>query len=101
MYTSFNLLNCEQFETFTPDPTSRDNLARVRVTIGNLRPVVVAIVPVLADTPFRGAKGHYARCFELDFIPAHLFSPVTVLLKYTRERQLLITSIEWTSPSVK
>lgn len=67
-YSSFNPLDCKQFKTLALDPTIRDNLTRVRVIIGYFRPVIVAIVPVLADAPLRGAEGYYAGGFELDFI---------------------------------
>jgi hypothetical protein len=66
--TSFNPLDCKQLKAFTLDPSVWDNLTRVRVVIGHFRPIVVAIVPVLANGTFRGAESHYASRFELDFI---------------------------------
>jgi len=60
MCASFHPLDSEQFKAFALNPLIGDNLPRVRVTIGHLRPVVVAIVPVLADSTFRGTEGHYA-----------------------------------------
>jgi hypothetical protein len=68
MCTSFNPLDCKQFETFTLDPLIGDNLARVRVTIGCLRGKVIAVEPVLANGPFCGTECHYAGGSELDFI---------------------------------
>jgi hypothetical protein len=68
MCTSFNPLNSEQIKAFTLDPLIRDNLSRVRVTIGRLRCKVIAIVPMLANGTFSGTECHYAGGSELDFI---------------------------------
>jgi hypothetical protein len=68
MCTSFNPLNRKQLKAFTLDPFIGDNLTRVRVVIGHFRPIIVAIIPVLADSTFRGAECHYAGGLELDFI---------------------------------
>jgi hypothetical protein len=65
-YTSLDLSGAlhlnkfKQFEAFTLNPLMRDNISRYRVTIGHLRPVVVTVVPVLADSPFSGTEGHNA-----------------------------------------
>lgn len=71
MCTSFDPFNCKQIETLTFDPLVRDNLARVRVTIGCLRCKVIALVPVLTDGPLSGTEGHNAGCSELYFISWH------------------------------
>jgi hypothetical protein len=67
--------NFKQFKTFTLDPLIRHYFAfataGVRVTIDRLRPIVVAIVPILAYGTFSGAESHNAGGFKLDFIAWH------------------------------